>query len=305
MDATFAIHGVGLRLKSNNPAFISFAQNYFKGFEHSDSTDTIIDITIQWKPGFSLAWNPTSTGFSHHIGSNVTIDPVTGSCAIHDKEWHIIIHKKEGSLIRAELSFKRNLLRHTANTLFTRGNLASRYYRAALRILAQQLIFIELEKKGINPYSAAAVAIDNKAYIFAGLPGSGKSTISHFLRQQFDAEILTENFVLTDGTYLYPFPEGNTVEHIGSIVIKEIYSISHGSTFSVIPINSETMLHDLAIINAITAELPEHSLISASTLTTPPAPKKAISWNSITFYRLCTDAKLIEAKAYFTEHFSL
>ena len=69
------------------------------------------------------------------------------------------------------------------------------------------LFWLLKRKKNMNLAHASAVCRDDKALIFCGLNGVGKSTIALKLAKTHRFKFVTDNFLLTDSQMIYGFPE--------------------------------------------------------------------------------------------------
>ncbi len=292
------IHGVSLSIESPSAEVIAFARQYFHGFPEA-TTPTRIRCSIRFASGYSFRLQEKKGTTGHTLGSGLAWDAETNTLSVFEREWSYTVSEKD-SLLVGEITFKKNIWKHAIHVL-TLGKREThrRYYRAAIRLLPQTLLFQKLEERGIQIHSGAAVAINGTAFIFAGLPGSGKSTLAHALRKNCGAEILTENFVLTDGTKLYPFPEGNVLSKLAPIPIKNVYALSHGDVFSVTEISSERMIELTKMIDTLTAELPVHAKIAAQRLVDDKNSPKDLPY-SAPAHTLVADKSLSETVKYFS-----
>ena len=83
-----------------------------------------------------------------------------------------------------------------------------RNYTRCMRWMIHFPIFSMLEcfqKKRL--VHACAVSKDEKAIVLAGLNKVGKSSLGHYIYAHFGFNYLSDNFLLTDGKFVYAFPE--------------------------------------------------------------------------------------------------
>lgn len=297
MTFTANIHGATISIESTESGLLAFAREYFRGFP--ETSEARIHCTIIFAKNYSLRLRDRHENKPHTLGSGISWQDATHTLAIQEREWSYTVTETNGTK-HATLTFRKNLWRHLIHVL-TLGarETRRRYYRAAIRILPQMLVFQALENKGIWIHSGAAIAHRDAAYVFAGLPGSGKSTLAHTLRSELGAHILTENFVLTDGEKVFPFPEGNPLRSLAPVVISHVYALTHGDNFSVRDISAEEMSSISAMIDTLTAELPEHAKLAAGALI---SPQKTLAPKAYTApaHLLVTDTGLANAKTYFS-----
>lgn len=288
MRHSYNIHGVSLNLSSSNQAFLTYAHNYLRGFETASAPEAEINVSVSFLSGFSLRLQRTQYA-PQRLGTGLDWDAVNNTLYVAQREIEARITLT--SPWHAEVTFKKNLFKHIANKLFFAGaQTHERYYRSVIRLIAQQLVFMQLMLRwNVVPLSAAAAELGGKAYIFAGLPGSGKSTLTRALHKKLGARILTENFVLTDGERLFPFPEGSASVHadVQPLPIAEICVLTHGEKFLAYELPREQAYYTLLAINSLTAELPEHSAYGALTLVDPTRWQFLFDADHETLKKLC------------------
>ncbi len=307
MQRQFSIHGVSLSVSSNDQAFLSFADSYFLGFGTIFETaqPALIRIDAKWLPGFTFSLRERHTETDGIMyGSGISYDSAAKVMTISDRGWTAVISESNG-VTSVALSYKKNFWRHMADIVSAgQAETQRRYYRAALRFAPQTLAFQFLAREGIRMHSGAAVLVHGKAYALCGLPGAGKSTLASFLQQRIGAEILTENFILTDGISVFPFPEGNAVSSLGPQQLAGIYIVSHGDAHSVSEL-SEAMGHDrMNVIDMVTGELPEQSKVAAIALAgigaTQASSQSVAQSYSVPFKGIVVGKDLAETADYFS-----
>ena len=202
MKSSFSVHGVSFSLTTNKKQVLAFAEKYWLGFKTDNVSSEAFSVNIDFRQGFSWHAHPSIARKPQEIvlGSNRFLDAEKKILRAQDKDWYIELDFKNKML--GTLVFRRNIFRHVANVIFAKHNLGEQYARAALRILPEALLFLSLREKHIGVYSGAAYTKNKKAYLFPGLPGSGKSTLVHLLKKEFGGDIATENFILSDGKNL-------------------------------------------------------------------------------------------------------
>ncbi len=290
MRQHFLVHGVKLVLTSSNRDFLAFAKEYFRGFEidtpRKDAAYVAdVHVVVQFLPGFS--WRLNQSQYAPHVlGGGLGWDEKNNTLYIFENEiearatltapWH------------AEVKFKKNFFRYLAHRLFFSGSKTkNNYYRSLIRLFAQQLVFMQLALRWqIVGISAAAFKIGGQAHLAVGLPGSGKSTLVSALRRELHAEILAENFALTDGERLFPFPEGQSSD-VAPCPIGGIYFLTHGEGFAKYILPREQAYQAMLAVNNLTAELPQHSPYGSLALVDPTRWQFLFDSDNETLKKLC------------------
>ena len=81
-------------------------------------------------------------------------------------------------------------------------------YMRSMRWMIHFPVFLMLEQhQGKRLVHAAAVSKEGKGIVLAGLNKVGKSSIARYLYEHRGYNFLADNFLLTDGEWIYPFPE--------------------------------------------------------------------------------------------------
>ncbi len=281
----FSIHGVTVNLTAHNDAFMSFAAQYLRGFESEHHKQADINVSVAFLPGSTFKTEHSSYS-PHTLGTGLGWDSKNNTLYTNAKGIESRITLTEPW--HAEVRFQKNFFRHLANKLFFAGaKTETNYYRAIIRQILQQLVFMQLANRwNIIALSGAAVKMGNRAFVFAGLPGSGKSTLVQALKKELGAEILAENFVLTDGERLFPFSEGACAD-ITPVAINKIYVLTHGEQFAQYQLPREQAYQALKAINLITAELPEQSAYAALLLVDPTRWQFLFDSDNETLKKLC------------------
>lgn len=261
MNLYFNIHGVSVVVDTKEKGFSGFLTHYLRGFESDRIPNPDCVIRVIFKSGYQWGFSVKETT-PHTLGSGIGWDTERDVLALAQREVRAEISFK--SPWTAEVSFQRNAFRHIANRLFFAGSKTqTNYYRAVTRLMLQNIVFMRLKKEqGVVPISAAAIKIGDSADVFVGLPGSGKSTLVQRAQKEAKAEIVAENFALTNGSMLFPFPEGNSAD-VTPCTVRNIYIISHDKELSLLPIAENVAQEAITTVNTLTAELPEQSPFGA------------------------------------------
>jgi len=103
-----------------------------------------------------------------------------------------------------------SILKKLKNIYFeqSRQNSTTNLYSTILRfaVIYPVLYFLEFEK-GIRFLHATSISKNRTGFIFAGLPGAGKTFIMESLVSKRDYKLIADSLTLLDSNFLYPFPE--------------------------------------------------------------------------------------------------
>jgi len=260
--------GVSIGVSSGNERFLRYALKYFNGSRDfvDINLDAVIDVVFE--KGYI---------FKPEIGKAVESEIIFGENVGCDREeglsfkFHELFVKFDFSqkTWKVSCSFEKIFLKHLANVLFFKGwGVEEYYFRVICRMVIQNILFMKLRLiQRCCLISAAAIAIDGKAFVFAGYPGSGKTTIIGTLKEMFPSSIvLAENYVIIKDGLVHCFTEGKNEEFDLSFPVSKIFIISRSKRISVRKISRDYFLSMLRSINQYTAELPEHSPFVGATL---------------------------------------
>lgn len=262
MQRHFSIHGVTLEIKSASAAYLTFTDMYFKGFESQPTATPAVSVEVLFPAGYTWNLSQKHVDTDTMYGTGISFNDSTRTTTIAEREWNTTVHI-DGDTVRATLSYTKNFWRHTLNTLlFGRTEIRRRIFRGATRHTPQTLVFQKLATRGIYMHAGAAVTLGTKTFILSGLPGAGKSILAHALRRKANAQILTENFALTDGTSVFPFPEGNSVASLAPTPLSGVAIISHGAAHAATPLSIEKGFAFMTSVDLMTGELISQSKLA-------------------------------------------
>lgn len=263
-------------VSSDHDNFLAFVKKYFTAddcapeeiFPSENHLSVVFSTRGSWSPrGRRIAREHVTTWLAEGIGLTKE-----GKFLFEDKE--ITGEISFGTTVRGIISFRPIILKDIANRILSNHlSLQERYFRLVTRGVIQQLLFmLEARSRGVEILSAASIVWQGKAYIFAGLPGSGKTTtVTHLATNLPGAKILAQNYVpLLSGT-TWNFTEGLTPVVSGNFSVAGVFIVTHGNEFAVRTLESGTALASLLYVNHATAELPVHSRIGAAFLGKPEA----------------------------------
>lgn len=268
MNACIITFGtIRLRCESDSRPFIDFVRNYFQGTAEIAAADH--QITINFLNGWS--WKKTRERSSPEaiiLGEGIAYDKkrMTLAIAYHELTGAVSFG---GESVNVDVSFQRIAYKHVANwLLFKRRGLSEHYFRFICRFVIQNILFMLMcRKKEGEVLSAAAIVYRGRAFVFAGLPGSGKTTaVTTLKRAMPGVEIAAQNYAIFKNNMLRPFTEGLSVCAAGTYPIERVFIVAHGPGFESRDIAPSDALARLRFINDATAELPRHSRLGALAL---------------------------------------
>lgn len=258
-----------LVVTSDHESFLAFMKNYFDGedvrLSGSVPKEHRLAITFARRGTWSLRGRRIdSRRVTTWLGEGIGLTD-DGTFLFEDKELtgELML---ENDMLRGNVEFRPIVLKHLANRLLPgHGSLQERYYRLVTRGVVQQLLFmLEAQARSVDILSAASIVWQGRAYVFAGLPGSGKTTtVTHLAQTLPGANILAQNYVPVRAGTTWCFAEGLTSPIEGQFPIAAVYVVAHGEGFAERKLDSGCALANLVYINDRTAELPSYSKLGA------------------------------------------
>ena len=289
--------GVTLRLDSEDPDFTAFAARNYRPF--LDAPAAKPDIAVRFGPragtmarnrkaamsrlGMGLHIDGDSLYWENAFGFSVLVTP-RGDGGFEVLAYHFDLQRERDPDLRA------------------------RNHQRSLRWALHFPLFHCLgARAGLRLVHASALAVGepaggDRALVFCGLNGVGKSTLAAFLARQPGYRFMTDNFLLTDGSALFGFPEvlrldpaalaklglvpedGNTVygKHHLSLAAENIclraepaacFLVTNGEALSLEPLDAALADRALAGLHAYLGEFPEQSYLAALPLLPASSPR--------------------------------
>ncbi|MDJ0944113.1 MAG: hypothetical protein QNJ30_11640 [Kiloniellales bacterium] len=280
-------HGVTLRLDSEDPDFAAFAARNYRAFLGAPAARP--DVAVRFGPeagAVARARKPAMSrlGMGLHIDSeSLYWENAFGFSAL-------VTPRRDGGF--EVLAYHFDLERERDPDLRARNH--QRSLRWALHF---PLFHCLAARQGLGLLHASALAVRDRAgadraLVFCGLNGVGKSSLAAFLARQAGYRFMTDNFLLADPKAVYGFPEvlrldpaalarlgltppdGTTVygKHHLSLAPEDIclhaapaacFLVVNGAALSCEPLDSEVALRALAGLHAYLGEFPEQSFLAA------------------------------------------
>lgn len=206
----FNFFGIETTVDSDNKIFLDTAREGLSYFlKENDNAERLIEnqrvrVTFHSKQRCSPEIN--INGFSK-IGSHAYSN---GNALIY-RHGHLIVTttcQSDGLEINAQYCTPTDIRNRIREGLLSTVFLSQRNYFLLIRYLILYPVFMLLEaRKNIFLLHGSAVEMEGRGIIFAGLGSVGKSLLAVSLTLDHSAKFLTDNFLLFDEEYIYPFPE--------------------------------------------------------------------------------------------------
>jgi len=255
------VHGIKAKIISDDYKFLQFVSNYFNYFVIEDKNNNLDDekpivFFIKFSKFFSWKLDNKIKDQEINLGEGFAISS-KGDFIFKWNELFVKIDWNKENW-QTEVLFKRIFFKHLANILFfKKGKTNENYYRIIARLVIQNLIFLKLyQKYQFGFISGAAITINQNAFLFIGLPGSGKSYILKLIVSKFpQSEIIADNYILFKEKKVFVFPEGKFIPSRSQYPIKSVFIVSYGKKFNLKKIHLEDGLKIILAINLFTKEL--------------------------------------------------
>jgi len=282
---SLSVHGINIKVNSDNPYLIDYIKEYYKPFVSSqkkyDLKVYIIFKKYLSKPSKNFGGKTT-------IGDKNTIDENTNT--LFYKEGELNISVKRGNFLEVKTEFRPHNQRHILHLgLFGPRKVKLYYYRKIMKYSIHDPLFYLLETRyGIDVLHASAVEKNNFAIVFTGLGGAGKSSLVTELISKKGYKLVSDNYLLFKKDFCYPFPErlrvkkeslslsdtktikadGNkyyldtgktdiSKKKIGAVII-----VTRGKKYKLTKVTPENAFDKLFMIGEFTSEFHYHEYIS-------------------------------------------
>ncbi|MFH1310762.1 MAG: hypothetical protein ABIH85_08835 [Candidatus Omnitrophota bacterium] len=215
MEKQLNLFGIKTTIESDDSQFLHVAEeslSFFKKISVKNEEifkDTALEVTFLTSKKVS----PSSvvSGFSK-IGNNAFVKE---NEYVYFYGPFVVKMARKGKKIEILAQYRRGMsLRKSTEDLIK--NLTKRHsdYFLLIRMLILFPLFTLLEReKGIFLMHGSAVKFQGEGIIFAGLASVGKSIAALSLTLDKNARFLTDNFLLFNEDYIFPFPEYVRVSH--------------------------------------------------------------------------------------------
>jgi hypothetical protein len=258
------VYGIKALVFSNNRFLLQYIRDYFNLFIVSEFSNPDVEVFIYYSPFYSFKPSQKiSGGLPLKLAEGLELDRENNILFFSRNELNLRMNFNNPEWI-IKATFKKNIFRHIANLLFFKKSKTNEsYYRLISRAVIQNPILLKLQKRGLAIISAASIVYKNKAYIFVGLPGSGKSTVIKKICENLKGSFIgAENFAVVNETHFFPFPEVSYSKiDKTSYPIEAIFLIKYGNNFEIRELDKKEAFLKIKSINEYTAELPVHSFL--------------------------------------------
>ncbi len=279
--------GVTLRLDSEDPDFTAFAARNYQAF--LDAPSAAPDIAVRFGPRAGTAARARKPAMSR-LGMGLHLDAESLYWENAFGFSALVTPRDDGGFAVQAYHFDLERERDP--------DLRARNHQRSLRWALHFPLFHCLgARRGLSLLHASALALpdrtgSDRALVFCGLNGIGKSTLAAFLARQPGYRFMTDNFLLADEDAVYGFPEvlrldpgalaglglapqgGTTVygKHHLSLAPEDIclraepaacFLVANGGALSLEPLDAGLALRALAGLHAYLGEFPEHSYLAA------------------------------------------
>jgi len=202
------MHGVRLRLSSDNAPLVDYAREHLQGLVESPAGAPALEVRCLWSEG---AWDATQNPFTPgaplaRIGKRMLGNP--------DELIWLDTQRMQGlqlriRLERARWSFEVAYRYHPAQKhAHEVDDYRYRKYFSLMSYLVYYPIFWHLERtRGCAVVHASALGTSAGAVLIGGLGGVGKTTLSVALSRMPGFSLGAENLTLADGVGVYPCVE--------------------------------------------------------------------------------------------------
>jgi hypothetical protein len=200
----FNVHGVTVKLETNEDSFLDFVSGNYKSFE-CDQAPESIRIRADFRRGKSISTSARHRGQAktglRRIGHNIS---VFDNGVVADFGSTFIRVAYDGTLLKVESEFAKSLMFQIREITRSRSYIFERY-QEFMRLVVHFPVFWILAKRGLNLLHGSAVDHCGRSLLFLGLNGSGKTTLAASLLE--DCRLMSDNFILFDREFVYGFPE--------------------------------------------------------------------------------------------------
>lgn len=259
-----------MEINSGSEFFVNYACRYFMGEPENKPAGSRPDIVchVSFPGSFSFRVDPKREQHNIILGQEMAAAGDGGPFYFDFRELRGVI-KNEGPAVEATVRIRRNLFKYVSRLLFFRKYSPKEYYaRLVIRDVIQNLLFVKLqEKKKVEIVSGASIVLDGNAYIFAGLPGGGKTTLVRAIKKaDANAVVLAENFVLISDKMAFAFTEGIWPSVGQGFPIRGVYFIYQGSRMNIRKVSPAEGMSLIDAVNDYTRELPRYGFYAAIAL---------------------------------------
>jgi hypothetical protein len=203
----FYYYGMSVKLSSDNVFFADLLKQKFIGFTKNSNSEQISNKNVSIK--FNSVTKFTNYNLEQKLSDHTSISHdkkrVLFSNYYLDAKFCTYIEINDGLNIDIEYkpSYKFLLL-----NIISRNLLRRQLFQNIIKTeIEQNLLHVIATKNNMKCLHASAVEKNGEVFIFAGLNGVGKSTLSQFLVKNHGYSFFGDNYILIDSMYSYKSPD--------------------------------------------------------------------------------------------------
>jgi hypothetical protein len=237
-EITVSMQAASCRLESSNAPFLEFARSYMHGMVRSSGEEPAVISKLLWDEHPQKTWSGDVYQRGRRLLQEYSGGKPTRLLLTEIQELpglQIAMRWQDGILLvdayyRVESRLARAAGRF--NPLLPRAYVILIYY-----LVYFPLVYSLYLRKGWHLFHAGAVEKEGSGWVFAGLPGSGKTTFTLSLLSKPGVNLLSDNLLLFDGIQVYACPEPlhlgkESIEVVGQDVLSRLddsqRKFSHG-----------------------------------------------------------------------------
>ena len=193
-----------VKIETNNVDFGNFLKDYFVTLD-TPETEVFFSVDIKWDYNnwnkiFDEAKKEKNQVF---IGGNAWVSDNRVVMVVKNKCKSLYIWNIDDDRFTASIYIKESLKPKFVSLLYRKGE-GERKYQMLLRCFFYPIFFNFYLKRQLIPLHAGAVSSGERAIIFCGLDGVGKTCASLFLLSFPNAKFISDNLILAGQNRIYP-----------------------------------------------------------------------------------------------------
>lgn len=202
------IYGIKIRLRTKEFEFFKIAEDSMISFPSSIDANSPFDLDVRLisynKYSFKTKINIKNENF-HKLGTNVFYSD-GDRFIFNDNDLYIEMINSDKLIING--IYNERFDRSIRNDLIYKNKIRYGLYMNLLRVMVYHPVFNLLEiKQNKHVIHSSLLEKDGKSICFVGYNGAGKTSIAYYLSKGYGYNLLSDNFNLYDGKFVYPFPE--------------------------------------------------------------------------------------------------
>jgi len=234
-ELVLSLHGISLKLDSDNAAFISYAKEYLADLAGQESDEVDVSVRLVWgnmdisRDGLQKIGRRLWLGDTRVVQTEILAAPglqIGMSSAERGLTLDAIYRPVSGLLSRVRAQVFGPSV----------SDQERRFVTAIYYLVYFPLLWCLEQERGWYVLHASAVAHPAGGIILVGLPGVGKSTLSLSFLADPTVRLLSDNLLLHDGEKVYAFPEPihldqrsrNLMPSLGGRFVATDRQFSHG-----------------------------------------------------------------------------